>query len=279
MSTFFCNSLPAALIVICSLSFWGCNKNPAAPTKVVSTIVMKEIPAGAFTMGSSDTVDDPGAYPPHQVTLSAFKMSETDVTQEQYLAVMDTNPSHFDTGTGASLRPVENVSWHDAVKYCNALSLLSGFTAVYDTSAWTADFSKTGYRLPTEAQWEYACRAGSTTEYWWGSDTNGMGARTWSYYNSDSTTHPVATKLANAYGLYDMTGNVWQWCNDWYGDYTAGAETDPTGASTGSYRVLRGGSWYNDDGGGGIGVRSGFRYVSNPAYGHKDQGFRVVLPR
>jgi formylglycine-generating enzyme required for sulfatase activity len=192
--------------------------------------------------------------------------------------VVGTNPSSFDTGTGASLRPVEEVSWHDAAKFCNALSLLSGLTAVYDTSAWTSDLSKTGYRLPTEAQWEYACRAGSTTEYWWGPDTNGMGARTWSYYNSGGETHPVATKLANAYGLYDMTGNVWQWCNDWYGDYAAGAATDPTGPVTGTLCVLRGGSWFNDDGGGGVGFRSAFRYVSNPGYGDDDEGFRVVLP-
>jgi hypothetical protein len=111
---------------------------------------MASITAGTFTMGSSSSADL-GAQPPHQVKLSAFAMQETDVTQEQYLAVRGTNPSYFGTGTGASLRPVEEVSWYDAVKYCNALSLLSGLTAVYDTSAWTADFSKTGYRLPTEA--------------------------------------------------------------------------------------------------------------------------------
>jgi formylglycine-generating enzyme required for sulfatase activity len=164
------------------------------------------------------------------------------------------------------------------VKYCNALSLLSGFTAVYDTSAWTADFSKTGYRLPTEAQWEYACRAGSITEYWWGPDTNGMGACTWSHYNSGNTTQPVATKLANAYGLYDMTGNVWQWCNDWKWTYTAGVATDPTGAATGTLRVLRGGSW-NEYGGG---FRSAIRdFGSNglPGNRHIYNGFRVVLPR
>jgi formylglycine-generating enzyme required for sulfatase activity len=243
-------------------------------------IVMKDIPAGTFTMGS-DSAADVGAEPPHQVTLSAFAMQETDVTQEQYLGVMGTNPSFFDTGTGASLRPVEKVNWYDAVKYCNALSLLCGLTAVYDTSAWTADFSKTGYRLPTEAQWEYACRAGSTTEYWWGPDTNGIGARTWWSGNSGSTTQPVATKLANAYGLYDMTGNVWEWCNDWYGTYTAGASTDPTVAATGTYRVLRGGSWvdgtayliYGDF------FRSAYRYYFSPDFGYDDFGFRVVLPR
>jgi len=241
-------------------------------------IVMKEIPAGTFTMGS-DSSEDNGA-PTHQVTLSTFAMQETDVTQEQYLAVMDSNPSYFDTGTGALLRPVETVTWYNAAQFCNALSVLSRLTPVYDTSTWTADFSKTGYRLPTEAQWEYACRAGSTTEYWWGPDTNGMGARTWSYYNSGGTTHPVATKLANAYGLYDMTGNVWQWCNDCYGAYTAGAVTDPTGAAGGTYRVLRGGSWdsyinfYVIDY-----FHSACRDYYFPLFRDDLLGFRVVLPR
>jgi formylglycine-generating enzyme required for sulfatase activity len=235
-------------------------------------IVMKNIPAGTFTMGSDSSADDADAQPPHQVTLSAFAMQETDVTQEQYLAVIDTNPSNFNTGTDAPLRPVEQVSWYDAVKYCNALSLLSGLTAVYDTTAWTADFSKSGYRLPTEAQWEYACRAGSITEYWWGPDTNGMGVRAWTWYNGGLTTQPVATKLANAFGLYDMTGNVWQWCNDWYGSYTAGAAIDPTG----TYRVLRGGSWENYYGGG---YRSALRIYDLPLYRFYAYGFRVVLPR
>jgi formylglycine-generating enzyme required for sulfatase activity len=243
-------------------------------------IVMKDIPAGTFTMGSSDPSNVPDASPPHQVTLSAFKMSETDVTQEQYLAVMGTNPSYFDTGTGASLRPVESVTWFNAVQFCNALSKLSGLDTVYNTTTWAADFSKSGYSLPTEAQWEYACRAGSTTEYWWGPDTNGMGARTWSVYNSGLTTQPVATKLANAYGLYDMTGNVWQWCNDWHGAYTAGAATDPTGASTSMFRVLRGGSWGYVDYVGAIVFRSAFRLLHvSPGVGGNNFGFRVVLPR
>ena len=236
-------------------------------------IVMKDIPAGTFTMGSDSLVD--GASPPHQVTLSAFKMSETDVTQEQYLAVIGTNPSYFDTGTGASLRPVEMVPWNNAVQFCNALSKLSGLDAVYNTTTWAADFSKSGYRLPTEAQWEYACRAGSTTEYWWGPDTNGMGARTWWYGISGGTTQPVGTKLPNAYGLYDMTGNVWQLLNDWYGAYTEGAVTDPTGPATGTFHVLRGGS-YGDfiDG-----YRSAYRLSNFHSGWGLGVGFRVVLPR
>jgi formylglycine-generating enzyme required for sulfatase activity len=296
MSLFSSRSLRYALIMICYLSFVGCNKNPVAPTNqnnqssmapetlavphgLARPIVVMHIPAGTFTMGSDSAVDG-AAHPPHQVTLSAFKMQETDVTQEQYLAVMGTNPSYFDSGTGASLRPVDQVSWFDAVKYCNALSLLSGLTAVYDTSTWTADFSKTGYRLPTEAQWEYACRAGSATEFWWGPDTNGLGARTWTFFNSNGTPQPVATKLANSYGLYDMAGNVYQWSNDWYGAYTAGAATDPTGAATGALRVLRGGSWVNDRSD--INVddyRCAYRIFSTPFIGNYIFGFRVVLPQ
>jgi len=235
-------------------------------------IVMKNIPAGTFTMGSDSIADY--ASPAHQVTLSAFKMQETDVTQEQYFAVMGMNPSYFDTGTSAPLRPVEQVTWFDAVKYCNALSLLFSFTTVYDTSAWTADFSKTGYRLPTEAQWEYACRAGSITAYWWGPDTNGMGARTWEGFNSGNTTQPVATQLANPFGLYDMTGNVWQWVNDWYGPYSSGAVTDPTGATTGTNRVLRGGTINGVDNT----YRSAYRYGVSPYWLYYG-GFRVVLPQ
>jgi formylglycine-generating enzyme required for sulfatase activity len=258
----------------------GCGRNPVGGSELQRPIVMKDIPAGTFTMGSDSTI----ALQPHQVTLSAFKMQETEVTQEQYLAVMGMNPSWFNTGTEALHRPVDQVSWYDAAKFCNALSLLSGLSAVYDTVTWTADLSKNGYRLPTEAQWEYACRAGSTTEYWWGADTNGIGARAWSYYNSDATTHPVATRLANAWGLYDMTGNVWEWCNDWGGGSSlVGAETDPTGPASGTLRVLRGGSWYNYgpwDSTINNYYRSAYHNANYPDDDHDNlYGFRCVLPR
>jgi len=238
------------------------------------------IPGGMFTMGN-----DSIASPSHQVTLSSFYMDSTDVTQADYLALMGVNPAYFNSDTK---RPVETVSWFDAALYCNKRSKRDGFdtvytylSAIFKNNPATAcslliniviDYSKKGYRLPTEAEWEYACRGGTTTKYWWGSDTNGMGIRTWSPSNSNGTTHPVATLLANTYGLYDITGNVFQWCNDWMGAYTADAEINPTGPATGSGRILRGGAWCF------VAYSSATRaLVSGPSGRINYIGFRVVV--
>jgi formylglycine-generating enzyme required for sulfatase activity len=205
-------------------------------------VVMKNIPAGTFQMGQGELADTV-----HQVTLSAFTMQETPVTQEQYVSVMGVNPSY---SLGDMMRPVDNVSWLDAVLFCNALSKLSGLDTCYTYTAADAtdaacDFAKKGYRLPTEAESEYACRGGSTTIYWWGSDTTGIGARVYfPVYNSGTTTTAVASNLANAYGLYDVAGNGWKWCNDWFHQpYSSSAATNPKGPATGTSRVLRGGAW------------------------------------
>lgn len=229
-------------------------------------IVMKNIPAGTFMMGDTSIIY---LKPVHQVTLSAFKLQETEVTQEQYFAVMGTNPSFF---SGDLTRPVEMVHFVNAAIFCNKLSILSGLTAVYDTFG-VVDTSKSGYRLPSEAQWEYACRAGTTSMFWWGNDTVGMGARAWSQYNSGNTTQPVATTLANAYGLYDMLGNVWEWCGDTWDKYPNGPQTDPL-ILNGSYQVFRGGDWSQDS----TVLFSADRNYTGSYSAYKGCGFRIALP-
>jgi len=268
---------------------YSLSTQPASVTANISLVDMVQISAGTFTMGSPTTeADRSSSETQHSVTLSAFYMSTYQVTQALYQLVMGTNPSNFTTavagesGTPGRL-PVEMVTWYDAVEFCNKLSALDGKTAVYTitgrtpasgypiTSATvTMDSSKNGYRLPTEAQWEYACRAGTTTAYNTGntiSDNTG-----WYNNNSGNKTHEVGLKPANAWGLYDMHGNVEEWCWDWFGTYASGAQTNPIGASTGAHRVKRGGSWLDN----GQVLRSAYRYNSDPSIRNRDLGFRLV---
>jgi formylglycine-generating enzyme required for sulfatase activity len=178
---------------------------------------------------------------------------------------MKNNPSNF---KGAE-NPVENVSWEDAVEFCRKLSELPAEKAAGNV-----------YRLPTEAEWEYACRAGTTTNFSFGDDESDFGDYAWCVensanetHNSANETHPVGDKLPNAWGLYDMHGNVLEWCQDWYGDYPSGSVTDPSGATSGSNRVSRGGSWgYSAEG-----CRSALRYGGLPSFRYDYFGFRVSL--
>ncbi len=237
---------------------------------------MVSITGGTFQMGDADY-----ATPIHTVTVSDFKIGATEVTQELYTAVMGTNPSNFG-GDTSTLRPVERVSWYDAAMFCNALSKLVGKDTVYSYagssmgSGVVVNFASNGYRLPTEAEWEYAYRAGTTTNYYWSNtwDTTTANRYCWNHYNSNSRTQAVETKLPNACGLYDMAGNVWEWCNDRYGSYTADAKTDPAGPTTGSYRVLRGGSWFNYSYD--FFFRAGFRNFLSPDSRNYNYGFRVA---
>jgi formylglycine-generating enzyme required for sulfatase activity len=229
---------------------------PKRPKVATSGLVkMVQVPAGRFLMGSPS--DEPGRDddegPQHSVTISRpFLIGATEVTQGQWRTVMGSNPSHF-SSCGDEC-PVESVNWHEAVDFCNRLSDREGLSRCYqgvgENVTW--NHSCTGYRLPTEAEWEYAARAGSTTPFASGrisasgndcqADGN-LEVMGWYCQNSGSKTHPVGQKQANAWGLYDMQGNVWEWVWDWKGNYPSGSVTDPTGPGGGSGRVLRGGSW------------------------------------
>jgi formylglycine-generating enzyme required for sulfatase activity len=222
-------------------------------------------------MGSTNGESD--ERPVHSVTVRSLYLGKYEVTQKEWVEVMGSNPSSF---KGNNL-PVETVSWYEAVEYCNTLSLQVGLTPAYQGSgdSITCDFSANGYRLPTEAEWEYAAKGGNKDlmvfEY---SGGNNAGAVAWYSDNSGGRTHPVGTKQANSLGLYDMSGNVWEWCWDWFGSYGSGNQTDPAGASSGTNRVERGGSWFNTAGY----VRSAYRYSVTPSARHNNLGFRLVRP-
>ncbi|MCE5250760.1 SUMF1/EgtB/PvdO family nonheme iron enzyme, partial [bacterium] len=226
-----------------------------------------QIPGGSFAMGS-DTGDS-DEKPIHTVTLSTFEMSIFEITQGQYKSVIGSNPSHF---AGDDNLPVEEVSWLDAIRFCNALSVKAGLDECYYIDTATCDFTKNGFRLPTEAEWEYACRAGTSTAYNTGDTSSDLARAGWYSANSSSKAHPVGQKTPNAWGLYDMHGNVCEWCNDLYGSYRNMSETDPTGAQTGSTLVVRGGGWNTFYGYCRSTVRPDLKMDSKS----NDLGFRVV---
>ena len=244
------------------------------PTPVISVPLrpkMLRLPAGAFVMGSTKFEDE---KPPHLVKISqSFALSETEVTQAQYQAAMGENPSMFKDRPDAAERPVESVSWLDAVRYCNTLSEREGLSPCYqiqgDDVRWS-DRRCPGYRLPTEAEWEYAARADQSFEY---AGSNDQDTVAWYSGNSQNETHPVAKKKANSWFLRDLSGNVWEWVWDWYADSYAGAEKlDPTGPKQGVNRVLRGGSF----GGEADNARVANRDRSAPSYRGRSLGFRLA---
>ena len=230
---------------------------------------MIRIYGGTFTMGSPPGERGRSANegPQRQVTVSSFYMGRCPVTQAEFQEVMGTNPSHF---IGPTL-PVERVSWLDAIEYCNRRSIREGLTPVYTVVGTnvTWDRQANGYRLPTEAEWEFACRAGTQTPFHTGTTISDAG---WHSGNSTGRTHPVGERQPNAWGLYDMHGNVLEWCWDWLASYPREAQIDPVGPPFGTNRVYRGGSWRFEP----HQARSAFRHGNNPHVQIFILGFRVA---
>jgi formylglycine-generating enzyme required for sulfatase activity len=223
--------------------------------QVTNRIAMKLtlIPPGEFQMGSPESrpyrdIDETQ----HRVKITKpFYLSVHEVTQKQYDDVMKQQPSrNYDPDN-----PVEQVHWHDASDFCRELSKREDVQ----------------YRLPTEAEWEFACRAGTETSYSFGGDTSRLGEYAWHSKNSNNSTHPVGTKTPNPWGLYDMHGNVWEWCQDWKGSYDRGQVSNPTGPAQGTSRILRGGCWADRQA-----TRSANRYSNQPYRRDFYYGFRVV---
>ena len=231
-------------------------KNYIDPTTGMEFIFVK---GGCYKMGDTFGDGDAEEKPAHEVCVSDFYMGKYEVTQEQWLKVMGSNPSNFKECGGTC--PVESVSWDDVTLYTEKLNSVSGGQ----------------YRLPYEAEWEYAARSGGKGEEWAGtSDMDVLGSMAWFVDNSRKTTHPVGQKRPNGLGLYDMSGNVWEWCKDWYDEkyYEKSPVKNPRGALSGSSRVIRGGSWSSTAGG----VRASFRNGIVPGNRGNDLGFRLVLP-
>ncbi len=222
--------------------------------KLINNMVY--VSGGTFTMGAtseqgSDALKN--EEPTHSVTLSSFYLCKYEVTQALWRAVMGNNPSRF---KGNSL-PVEQVSWNDCQTFISRLNNLTG----------------KNFRLPTEAEWEYAARGGNRSRGYKYSGSNALSDVAWYEDNSGDKTHPVGSKSPNELGLYDMSGNVWEWCSDWYGTYSSSSQTNPTGASSGSNRVRRGGGWGNDA----SYCRSSFRIYDAPDDRYYFLGLRLAL--
>ena len=258
-----------ALLITALLVLAGC---PEPTSGGMENMVRVE--GGSFQMGSppseSGRFDNEG--PQHQVRVSTFYMSRYEVTQKEWREVMGSSPSRF---SGDNL-PVEQVSWYDAVVYCNVLSVQKGLTPVYtiNGTSVTANWSADGYRLPTEAEWEYAARGGNASNGYLYAGSDNADEVAWYRDNSGDATHPVGGKAPNELGLYDMSGNVWEWCWDWYGwdYYESSPSSDPRGPASGSYRVHRGGSWHDRA----RDLRSANRFDGSPGLSVSIVGFRLV---
>jgi len=239
------------------------------------------IPPGTFNMGRATGSGMSGETPVHSVSLSGYNMGKYEVTQETWQAVMGNNPSMF---TGSYKKPVERVSWYAAMVFCNKLSVLLGMTPVYsisgstdtdvwgpiptvNTQSWNGAYcywANNGFRLPSEAEWEYAARGAANTPDYLYSGSNTIDDVAWYNLNSEGKSHEIGLKIPNGIGIYDLTGNVWEWCWDWYNEsyYLSSPVNNPTGPGIGNWRVLRGGSWSYQA----YYCRNAMRYMASPYY-------------
>ncbi|RJP24106.1 MAG: formylglycine-generating enzyme family protein, partial [Candidatus Omnitrophota bacterium] len=235
------------------------------------------IPDGMFTMGSPDNEQerDSDEGPQHQVTITKpFYMGKYEITQAQWQAVMGSNPAK-NYGEGYNY-PVYYVNWYDCAWFCNKLSEMEGLTKVYNESTWEADMNENGYRLPTEAEWEYACRAGSETRFYWGDDLNHTVIMSYSWYGGNNNTagpKEIGLNLPNAFGLFDLSGNVYEWCQDKYDSnyYSISPTQNPVNIQMNQTTIIRGGDWHSDAKLCRSADRAGY-YTNNAGY---DVGFRV----
>ncbi|MBN2308414.1 MAG: formylglycine-generating enzyme family protein [Candidatus Hydrogenedentes bacterium] len=266
--------MPAVLLAAFACVSAHAAETPAAPKPVTtaSGVEMVLLPGGTFSMGDNDgEVDEPE----HRVTVSPFYIDAHEVTQSEYERVMGENPSKVK----GDKNPVEQIRWSDAVRYCNARSRQEGLEPAYDLKNWTCRFDVDGYRLPTEAEWEYACRAGTDSAYSFGDGEAALPQYGWFERNARGKPRPTGTRKPNPWGLHDMHGNLWEWCNDFYQvDYYANSpDTDPRGPASGEKKVLRGGCWNSTP----DACRAAYRYNEDPAYtdacfGYDIYGFRCV---
>ncbi|HOZ47015.1 MAG TPA: SUMF1/EgtB/PvdO family nonheme iron enzyme [Candidatus Hydrogenedentes bacterium] len=241
-----------AFILTCAVTLVSCGKpapfgsTHAAPSKTQRTeittpsgVPMILVPGGAFTMGSTEGADDEA--PPHTVSVSSFAMDTYEVTQDQFANAQEPNPSHFK----GPRRPVEQIRWSDAALFCNIRSRMDGLEPCYDEFSFECHFDASGYRLPTEAEWEYAARAGADTVYDFGNDARELKAYACYANNATEKTDESGRKRPNRWGFHDLYGNVAEWCHDAYSAtyYAESPETDPRGPDEGVKRVMRGGAW------------------------------------
>ncbi len=231
------------------------------------------VSAGKYLMGDEQGAAD--EKPRRAVELSSFWMDRTEVTQEAFEKLMGYNPSKI----VREKYPVDSVRWLEAAEYCNERSRHDGFAPCYDLKTGACDFTANGYRLPTEAEWEYACRAGTTTKYFFGDNAAALDSFGWYEKNAGKKAHPAGTKKPNSRGLCDLAGSLIEWCNDWYApdSYSKNPATNPSGPAAGKERVLRGGCWQMKA----EHCRSGIRFHDEPAlpdacFGRDSYGFRCV---